>query len=169
MLSGAFNPLHDGHLDLARVAGEHFGVTPVFELALHNAEKAAIGLLEARRRAQQFAAKAPVVLSNAPLFAHKAQHFPDTVFVIGADTAQRIVDPRFYGDGEDSLEHALASVRGHGGRFLVAGRAVDEHFVTLDDIPNIGRYRDLFDAIPAVVFRKDISSSEIREAWAAEG
>ena len=55
----------------------------VFELTLVNADKAAIGLPEAQRRAAQFAGRAPLLLSREPLFAAKAALFPGAVFVVG--------------------------------------------------------------------------------------
>ncbi len=169
LLSGAFNPLHEGHRDMARVAGERYGARVAFELPLENADKSSIGLVEARRRAQQFAGEAPLVLTREPLFVGKAALFPGSLFVIGADTAERILDARFYDGSQAEVERALQGVRDRGCRFLVAGREVDDRFLTLADIAIPAAQRDLFEAIPARAFRKDISSSEIRRAWAAEG
>ncbi len=168
ILSGAFHPLHDGHRELARVAAEHLGRPAVFELALVNADKDAIDLLEARRRAQQFPGTAAVALTREALFVGKAELFPGCVFVIGADTAARILDPPFYGGGERGVRDALQQIRAHGCRFLVAGRETDGAFLTLDDLELPEGTEDLFEALPPREFRRDISSTEIREAWRGE-
>src|SRR5690606_39092358 len=81
ILSGAFNPLHGGHVELIETAAERTGLPAIYELPLMNAAKSPIGLLEARRRAQQFAGVGPVVLTRTPLFAEKAALFPGSVFV----------------------------------------------------------------------------------------
>ena len=99
LLSGAFHPLHDGHRELAAAAARHLGRPTFFELPLANADKAAIALVEARRRAQQFPGLGALALTREALFLGKAALFRGCVFVIGADTAARILDPRFYPDG----------------------------------------------------------------------
>ena len=50
-------------------------------------------------------------------FAEKAQLFPGVVFVVGVDTAERIVQPRFYGDSEERMLQALEQIRQSGCRF----------------------------------------------------
>lgn len=42
-------------------------------------------------------------LPQAPLYAQKARLFPGSVFVIGYDTAIRLLDPKYYGSREDML------------------------------------------------------------------
>ena len=163
LLSGSFNPLHDGHRSLARVAEQRSGREVFFELPLLNADKAAIDLTEARRRALQFAGSGTLVLSRAPLFSDKAVLFPNTTFVLGADTAARLVAPRFYGGDLAKLHAALDDLRRRGAQFLVAGRNTETGFETLDTLGLPTAYRDLFQAIPESTFRADISSSELRE------
>ena len=168
LLSGSFNPLHDGHRALARVAQEHLGQPVFFELPLVNADKAAIDPAEARRRALQFAGSGPIVLSRAPLFSAKAELFPNTVFVVGADTAARLVAPRFYGNDPAALHAALDGLRRRGARFLVAGRRGAAGFETLRTLNLPPRYRDLFEELPETAFRADISSTELRERRVGE-
>lgn len=168
MLSGAFNPVHGGHLELARVAAGLVGDgggEPVFELPLVNADKSPIDLFEGWRRAQQFSGRAPLALTREPLFVGKAELFPGSVFVIGADTAERIVDPRFYGGEDAGVRQALDRVNAAGVRFLVAARRVDGAVVTLRDIAVPEGYGDLFEAIPEEAFRQDVSSTQIRGGW----
>jgi hypothetical protein len=166
LVCGAFNPLHDGHLGLADAAARHLGRPVAFELATVNADKAPIDVLEVYRRAMQFPGRAPLVLTRAPLYAQKAALLPGTVFVMGADTAARVLAPRFY-DGQRGLDASLDAVRAAGSRFLVAGRRTDERFVTLDTLDLSARHADLFEPLPADAFRSDLSSSAIRERWTA--
>ncbi len=169
LLSGAYHPLHDGHLALGEAAAAFLGREVVFELPLVNADKAPISLREAQRRAAQFAARAPLVLSRAPLFAAKAALFPGAVFVVGADTAERLVDERFYGHSRSRMVAALAAIAGHGCALLVAGRRVGGRYLTLNDLaPRIpAPHRGLFRPLPESLFRCDISSTEVRARRAA--
>ena len=162
LLSGAFNPVHEGHLELARVAARHVDggrALPAFELPLVNADKSPIDLFEGRRRAQQFAGRAPLALTREPLFTGKARLFPGCVFVVGADTAQRIVDARFYGGDLAGVRQALDVVRAQGARLLVAGRRVDGRMLTLDDIAIPQGYEAMFEALPEAAFRSDLAST----------
>lgn len=165
VLSGAFNPLHRGHLELAAAAEEHLRLPALFELPLLNAEKDPIGLLEARRRAHQLAGRGQIALTRAPLFVEKAALFPGSVFAVGLDTAERILEPRFYGGVEQRTE-AFTRIASHGCRFLVAGRLdADEGFKTLRHLRLPEGCEGLFEELPEREFRRDVSSTEIRARW----
>lgn len=161
VLSGSFNPLHEGHRTLAQVAEARLGQPVYFELPLINADKDPIDLTEARRRALQFAGFAPIILSRAPLFNDKAAFFPRSTFILGADTAARLVSPRFY-QNED-VEAALETLRNHGAQFLVAGRSSKGEFTTLSDLAIPEAFRAMFSELPESAFHMDISSTELRE------
>ena len=169
LVSGAYHPLHAGHLALGHAAASFLGREVVYELPLANADKAPLSLPEAQRRAAQFAARAPVVLSRAPLFAAKAALYPGAAFVVGADTAERLVDARFYGGAPQAMQAALAAIADRGCSLLVAGRRIGGRYLTLSDIaPRIpAPHRGLFRALPEALFRCDISSTEVRSRGAA--
>jgi hypothetical protein len=167
LLSGSFNPLHAGHEHMAYAAGTMLGLPWGFELPIVNADKPPLGYAEIERRLDQFRGRYTVVLSREPLFVGKAAVFPGCVFAIGYDTALRLVAPRYYG-GDDERDTALESIRAHGCRFVVAGRAKDGAFRTLDDMAIPAGLRDLFIALPERSFRVDLSSTEIR-TWRAAG
>ena len=169
LLSGAYHPLHAGHLALGHAAASFLGRAVVYELPLANADKAPLSLPEAQRRAAQFAARAPVVLSRAPLFAAKAALYPGAAFVVGADTAERLVDARFYGGAPPAMQAALAAIADRECSLLVAGRRIGGRYLTLSDVaPRIpAPHRGLFRALPEALFRCDISSTEVRSRGAA--
>jgi hypothetical protein len=162
ILSGSFNPLHDGHRQLVQVVGEMVGQPIYFELPLVNADKAPIALLEARRRSTQFAGYATLIYTRARLFDEKAALFPNSIFILGADTAERLVQLRFYNDDPAQLDAALNSLKTAGCRIYVAGRLQGETFLTLKDLDLPHAYQDLFEEIPSSRFRVDISSSQLR-------
>jgi hypothetical protein len=163
LLPGSFNPVHAGHMLLARVAEELRQQPLAFEISVTNVDKPPLAGGTVRHRLSQFAWKSPVELTRAPTFVEKSRLFPRTTFVIGADTAERLVAPRYYGDDEDLMHSALEEIAGSGGSFLVAVRSDAAGRVrALSDIPLPRRYADLFSEIPEHRFRLDTSSSEIR-------
>jgi hypothetical protein len=83
--------------------------------------------------------------------------------VIGADTAERLIAPKYYGDDEEAMQTALAEIANTGCTFLVAVRIDAAGRVrALSDVPVPRRFVDLFAEIPEHHFRVDTSSSEIR-------
>ena len=191
ILPGSFNPAHDGHREmLAAAAALRPGHALAFELAVTNADKGTLAAEEVRRRAEQFfpvrasgsvaragGTEAPertsarpttsLLLTRAPLFSQKAALFPGATFVVGHDTAIRLVMPKYYG-GEAEMFRAFEDIRNSGCSFVVAGRAAtsadsgEKAFLTLADVDVPERIRDVFEALPG--FRNDVSSTEIRES-----
>ena len=111
---------------------------------------------------------ARLILTRSPLFSGKAALMPGATFVVGHDTAVRLVMPKYYG-GKAGMLRAFAAIRERGCSFLVAGRlaaAGDDdatgarRFLTLADVEVPAPLRDLFEEIPG--FREDVSSTEIR-------
>jgi len=166
LVSGSFHPMHEGHRRLAQAAEARLGRPVAFEMALSNAEKDPVTPAAARTRAAQAYGVRPIVLTHAPLFADKAERLPGVTFVVGVDTARRVLEPRFYG-GEEALTRALERIRQAGARFLVAGRAGEDGFRTLGDLGVLATFEDLFEPLPA--FRVDLSSTELRAHWPEDG
>jgi hypothetical protein len=163
LLPGSFNPTHEGHWRLARVAADIIGQPVAFELSVTNVDKAPLSVEEVRRRVQPFAGRADVWLTRAPRFLDKSALFPGAAFIVGADTAERLLAPRYYEDDETRMLAALEAIAERGCRFLVAGRAdAAGRFLTLDDLFVPRRFRELFAAIPEHVFRLDVSSTVLR-------
>jgi Cytidylyltransferase-like len=163
LFPGSFNPMHEGHVSLARVAEQLRQQPLAFEISVTNVDKPPLAGETVRRRLAQFAWKSPVELTRAPTFVEKSRLFPGTTFVVGADTAERLFGAKYYGDDEARMHMALEEIADSGSTFLVAVRIDAAGRVrALNDIPVPRRYADLFTEIPEHRFRLDISSSEIR-------
>jgi Cytidylyltransferase-like len=163
ILSGAFNPLHEGHLGMAQAAEAMLKQPVVFELAAINVDKPPLAVEEILARTSQFAGRYSVLVSDAPTYIGKARLYPGATFVVGYDTAVRIFAPRYYGDSVDQMMAALAEIEALGCHFLVAGR-VDEQglFRSLADVAMPPRFAAIFSPIPETLFRRDISSTTLR-------
>ena len=82
-----------------------------FELAIVNADKPRLDFHSIAQRLAQFEPDL-LAITGAPLFVEKARVFPNTTFVVGYDTAERLIDPRFYGQSRAQMHAALDELRG---------------------------------------------------------
>jgi nicotinamide mononucleotide (NMN) deamidase PncC len=164
VMPGSFNPVHDGHIRLARTASDIRQHPMTFEMSVTNVDKPPLTGEVVRNRLRQFAWKSPVELTRAPTFLEKCRLFSGTTFVVGADTAERLVAVKYYGHDEDRMHAALEEIGRSGGNFLVAVRIDSSgRLLTLRDIAVPRRFIDLFAEIPEHHFRMDTSSSAIRQ------
>jgi Cytidylyltransferase-like len=163
LLPGAFNPVHEGHWTLAATAQSLLGRPLAFELSLVNVDKPDLPWAEVRRRIEQFHSRGTLWITRAPTFVNKGELFPQSVFVVGADTALRILQPRYYPPGEDSVATALRFMRERGCRFLVGCRVdAGQRVIRLEDLAIPPEFQDLFSEISSQDFRVDVSSTELR-------
>lgn len=159
LVCGSFNPLHEGHRQLAVVASRKLGLPAAFEIGIVNADKPALEEVEVRWRLRQFEWLAPVWLTREPTFVGKARLFPNATFVVGTDTAERVTQPHYY-VGDDAMQSAFEEIRSRQCRFLVAGRVNScGDFV---GAVSLALPADLFEGLTEAEFRADVSSTVIR-------
>ena len=164
ILPGAFNPLHQGHRQMAAAAAARLGEPVAYELCIRNVDKPPLNFHDMRTRRDQFGGSEDVWLTNASTFVEKARVFGGVTFVVGADTMYRIADAKYYEDGD--VDSAVAELAEAGCRFLVFGRAFGgdqgDHFVTLDDLELPDSLRAMSEGFSEAQFRSDVSSTALR-------
>lgn len=160
---GAFNPAHAGHWGLAAVAQRLLHLPVAFELSVRNVDKPELPLDEVQRRLGQFQWLADLWITRAPTFVEKSALFPGATFLVGADTAERIVSPRYYADRAELRDAAFAQFQARKCRFLVAARKDSAgRLITLENLALPEPFCELFAAIPTDDFQLDVSSTAIR-------
>jgi len=98
---------------------------PCFEISAINADKPPLSIAEIKRRVEQFRKTGKnVIISNQPYFYKKAELFPGSAFIIGADTAARFVNPKYYGGDYNRMLEILLECKSTGTTFLVGGREI---------------------------------------------
>ena len=102
------------------------------------------------------------VLTKAGKFTDKAALFPNSVFIIGADTLKRILDEKFYLNRKDMLNQ-LDLFNSHNINFLVFGRKINNKFISLDSVTIPDHIAKRFSGFGEEIFRDDISSTLIRK------
>jgi nicotinic acid mononucleotide adenylyltransferase len=181
---GSFAPLHYGHMELARVAsfvvrrrasgynsltgGTAVPPKPVFltfEISSSRVNKRELNERDLRSYIDQFTRNGMRVgVSNAMLFIDKARAFPNHAFIVGADTAERVINPTYYAGSYEKMLEALREIEALGCYFVVGGRKIEQtgEWVAPKDIRYPPEMEHLFVPISANDFRVDVSSTEIR-------
>jgi cytidylyltransferase-like protein len=162
VLPGSFNPLHRGHVELAAVAAARLGVPVHFELSIANVDKPDIPAAVAERRVAQFAGIGPVWLTRAATFGEKAALFPGAAFVLGWDTAVRLIDPRYY-VSVSARDTVLQNMRDAGCRIVVGGRLDATGAFRVWECGLVRKeFESLFEGLAERDFRVDESSTVLR-------
>jgi hypothetical protein len=160
ILPGSFRPLHAGHRSLAVAAAHRLGCEVQFELSISNVDKPDLTDSELAVRLQQFVGLAAIWVTRSATFPAKATLFPGATFVLGYDTATRLIDPKYYGS-EAARDDGLRKLLDVGCRVLVGGRIDSTGLFRTWIDPGSG-FPELFNSIPEADFRIDLSSTELR-------
>lgn len=158
---GSFDPCHRNHIFMAKLASEKLGEPVHFEISLTNVDKPPIDFISLHQRLDSLKKYEDekfvggVCLTNAPLFLQKANLFPNSTFIVGADTFNRLFDAKYYG-GKLDTSAILNCFKEKKIRFMVFHRKSVEFCIipeVLDccEIVSIDEYED-----------DGLSSTEIR-------
>ena len=160
LMPGSFNPLHKGHTAMAAHAAQLYNQPVDFELSVHNVDKPSLDYQDLRVRTQQFS-EATLWLTGLPTFLEKSREFPQVTFVVGADTARRIGQEKYYANNH-AMHSAIDEMANLGVNFLVFGRSRAADFYTLADLDLPPALAKLCVEVSEADFRLDLSSTELR-------
>ena len=158
VLSGSFNPLHKGHINLLEVSKNEHKLKPIYEISISNVDKSKIEFKDLLKRSNQFKSLGKLVITNSANFREKSFIFKNSIFVIGYDTALRLIEKKYY---KDDIDMAFNDIEKNNCSFLVAGRFINSKYNNASSI-NFYEFKKFFSTLSEEKFRLDISSSQLR-------
>lgn len=165
LMSGAYNPPHQGHYGMADVFEKEQGKKVVFEITANPPHKDALSVQQLLQRAKLLQGRDRLFTWSMPFYLDKARAYPGVPVLMGADAMVRMLDPKW---GKD-VPTLLEEFRKLGTHIYVNGRTIDGKFVTRDDIItelhdklSYGEWLQAASIIMPLNGRWEMSSTEIR-------
>lgn len=148
--SGSFNPPHEGHFEIAKIAEKITKRSLQFEISITNYSKGNVNPMDLYMRQHDLLGEmiCNVVFTNAPTYIEKIKLFPNSIFVVGMDTLMRMHDA--------NLDALIDLVKSTNVSFLAFERQGCPFLMKDNQIPKVnyvGKYKD-----------KGYSSTQIRSS-----
>lgn len=132
---GSFNPPHEGHVEMAKIASIVIKQPCLLEISIQNVDKGELTQQQIIERMYTLHSSklfrnmhndgvTDVILTKSPTFVEKSKLFPGATFVIGYDTALRIIDPKYAGPVDDVLN----AFENNGTKFILFSRVINGVF-----------------------------------------
>jgi len=169
VFSAAFNPVHDAHLLIAKIASEMIGYKCDFEMSIVTPHKPPLTYTDIQKRVEYFENfeyyrenKNNIWLTRMPTFLEKARFFAPVTFAVGTDTVDRICDPKYYDNSETKMLEALKEMAEKQVKFICFAREVDGKIkkAISDNVPQ--EFKDIAIPVDHKIFASGLSSREIR-------
>lgn len=131
LFPGSFNPLHAGHIEMRHsIRGKINKFSRCdYEISMFNVDKPPLDFITLKDRLEQFGKYGERVwVTNAPTFREKSDLFPHTSFVVGYDTALRIMNPKYAGPIADVIDRFKLN----GTYFFIFPRPTTDNTLTVE-------------------------------------
>ena len=130
LMSGAYNPPHEGHFGIANQVWEDFAHKTVFEITAEPPHKDGLSIQEMLKRAKSLKGYDALFTRKEPFYLDKARKFPGMPLVMGADAMLRMLDPKW---GLNIIE-MFKEFKRLGTKLYVSGRSVNGERTSNEDI-----------------------------------
>ena len=163
LMSGAFNPPHDGHLEMQEQMWRKFNMPVMYEITANPPHKGALSVQDLLQRAKALRGNDALFTWSKPTYLDKARAYPGHSIVMGADAFLRMLDPK-WGLNIDEMINEFYNLGTH---FYVGGRTVNGRYMTIENIMDEANLKTntgwkLWHLIHKLHIKSDTSSTEIR-------
>lgn len=142
LFPGSFNPPHEGHFGMADEVQRRFKKPVIFAIEATPPHKPIPSVASLLRRAKALKGREVLFTAGDPLFLDKARQYPNSEFIVGADTLIRMCDPKWSNDPkwtgsltwQQRFEYNTMlgdEFRRAGAKFLLFGRKVNGEEIDL--------------------------------------
>jgi nicotinamide mononucleotide (NMN) deamidase PncC len=165
LLSGSFNPPHEGHFGMASAFAHMDRHKVLFEMPDNPPHKPALSIHDLLKRAKMLKGQ-DRIFTHTPMFIDKVKAFPGMPLIIGTDTLDRLLDPKW----GISINDFVRALNDNNTDIFVAQRMVDGKLLLVNDV--LAKYRGILEANALMWLLEsthdlpgkwDISSTELRK------